>query len=121
VTYQPGNAHEATEGLTNRWAGGKISASELIEASGETTLHTPEATKELWLYWIWLYSSQENTGEVKAEVVLGAQTPYTTYLGNPGAFAHWELVKGAVGQPLVVRLSGAQKVAVSYTYTEQVP
>jgi hypothetical protein len=113
------NAHEATEGLTNRFAGGKSTVGTFIETT--TTLHTPEPSAQLWLYWIWLYSSQENTAEVKAEVLLGAHTVYATYLGNPGAFMHWELEKGAPGEALVVKLSATQKTAVSYTFTEQVP
>jgi hypothetical protein len=44
-----------------------------------------------------------------------------SYLGNPGAFAHWEPVSGEVGDKLIIELSGAQKVAVSYTYSELVP
>lgn len=123
MTYEAiaGSAHEAQKGLTNRFAGAKLSASTKVETVGETTLLTPAANQFITLYWIWLYSSQENTGEVEAVVKLGAKTPYTTYLGNPGAFAHWEPIEGEVGDKLILKLSGNQKVAVSYTYTESAP
>jgi len=114
-----GNAHEAQKGLTNRFAGGKITTATAIEASA--TLHTPAAGEQLTLYWIALSSSQENPGEVLATVKLGGKTIYEWYLGNPGAFMHWEPETGEVGDALTVELSGAQKVAVSYTYSESVP
>lgn len=114
-----GSAHEAQKGLTNRFAGEKETTGSLIEAT--TTLHSPAASNQITLYWIWLYSSQENAGEVTATVKLGAKTVYETYLGNPGAFAHWEPVTGEVGDKLVVELSSGQKVAVSYTYSESAP
>lgn len=113
-----GNAHEATKGLTNRFAGEKITESKVVEAEGNTTLVTPAVSHRLTVYWVWLYSSQENTGEVLAEVKVGSKTPYTTYLGNPGVFSHWEPIEGAVADKLVLHLSGAQKVAVAFTYTE---
>lgn len=116
-----GNAHEAQKGLTNRFAGGKVTIAALVETSGDTVLRTPVANDQLTLYWIWLYSSQENAGEVLATVKLGAKELYKSYLGNPGAFAHWEPETGEVGDKLVLNLSGAQKVAVSYTYSEGAP
>jgi hypothetical protein len=114
-----GKFGEVQKGLTNRFAGGKETTGVLVEAT--TTLRTPETAKFLTLYWIWLYSSQENTGEVTVTIKLGSKTVYVSYLGNPGAFAHWEPVTGEVGDKLVIELSGTQKVAVSYTYSELVP
>jgi hypothetical protein len=119
VTYVAGNAHEATEGLTNRFAGGKVTTGLFVEAT--TTLRTPTSGNLLTVYWVWLFSSQENAGEVEAIVKLGAKKVYATYLGNPGAFAHWEPETGEPNDPLVLELSGAQKVAVSFTYSERVP
>jgi hypothetical protein len=121
TTYEAiaGNSHEATKGLTNRFAGEKETTGALIEASG--TLKSPAAGKQLILYWIWLYSSQENAGEVSAVVTLGAKEVYVTYLGNPGAFAHWEPVEGEVNDKLGITLSGTQKIAVSFTYSERTP
>ena len=116
-----GTYHEAQKGLTNRFAGEKISAATTLEASGETTLHSPVPGNQLTLFWIFLSSSQENTGEVLATVKIGTETAYETYLGNPGLFAHWEPILGAVNAKLILNLSGNQKVAVSYTYSEQAP
>lgn len=112
--------HPAERGLTNRFSGGKEAAAALVEAEGETTLQSPAAGKLLTLYWIALSSSQENAGEVLAVVKLGTKVLYEWYLGNPGAFMHWEPVKGAAGDKLILKLSGSQKVAVSYTFTESV-
>ena len=121
MTYEAiaGNSHEATRGLTNRFAGEKVTESTHLEST--STLRTPESGKLLTLYWVWLYSSQENAGEVLATVKVGSKAIYTTYLGNPGAFAHWEPVEGELADALVLELSGSQKVAVSFTYSERVP
>ncbi|HXJ92621.1 MAG TPA: hypothetical protein VMT20_07030 [Terriglobia bacterium] len=108
-------------GITNRFAGEKLSVATTVEAGGETTLREPEAGKQITLYWVALSSSQENTGEVLASVKLGTETIYEWYLGNPGAFMHWEPVVGAVNAKLILNLSGAQKTAVNFTYTESLP
>lgn len=108
-------------GITNRFAGEKQTEAKTVEASGETTLLTPAAGKQITLYWICLYASQGNTGEVQATVKLAPYTPYSMYLGNPGAFMHWEPIVGETGAKLVLELSGNQKVAASYTYTESLP
>lgn len=123
MTYDAiaGNAHEAQKGLTNRFAGEKTTEATVAETSGNTTLHSPAASEQLTLFWIWLFSSEENTGEVLATVKLGTKEPYKTYLGHPGAFAHWEPITGEAGDKLILNLSGAQKVAVSFTYSESVP
>ena len=116
-----GKFAEVQKGLTNRFAGEKETTGQIVESAGATTLLTPAASKFITLYWIWLFSSQENSGEVTATVKLGSKTAYVSYLGNPGAFAHWEPIAGSVGDKLILELSGPQKVAVSYTYSEMVP
>jgi len=104
-------------GISQRFAGGKTTESKVIEASGTNVLVTPAVGKRITLYWVALVTPEANTAEVLAEVVL-AGTPYSWYLGHPGAFMHWEPVVGAVNEALSVTLSAAQKVAVSFTYTE---
>jgi hypothetical protein len=104
--------------LTQRFAGGKTTESKVVEGIGENTLVTPAAGKQITLYWIALETSEGNAAEVLAEVKLGALTPYTWYLGKPGAFMHWEPIVGAGNAALVLKLSAAQKVAASFTYTE---
>lgn len=104
--------------LTNRFGGGKTSESSVVETSGETVLVTPSAGKAVTLYWIGLWTAEGNTAEVKVEVKVGAQTPYTVFLGKAGAFTHWEAITGNANDTLAIKLSAAQKVAVSFTYTE---
>ncbi len=107
-------------GLTNRFSGDKLTEATVIEAEGLNTIHTPLEGHYLTLYWIALSSSQENAGEVLATVKIGFQTAYEWYLGNPGAFMHWEPIKGELSESLTVTLSAPQKVAVSFTYSESV-
>lgn len=105
-------------GITRRFGGGKTTESQVIEAEGENTLVTPAAGKALTLYWIALETSEANASEVLAEVKVGTKTPYTWYLGKPGAFMHWEVISGAPNAKLTVKLSAAMKVAASFTYSE---
>ena len=105
--------------VAKRFGGGKTQGATLISASGDNTIATPATGKRLTLYWIFLSSSQDNASEVLALVKLGARVVYECYLGNPGAFAHWEPVTAdAEGDALLVNLSGAASVAVNYTITE---
>lgn len=104
-------------GISLRWAGGKTTESKVVEANGENVLVTPAAGKAITLYWIALETSEGNASEILAEVKLGG-TPYTWFLGKPGAFMHWEPVIGAPNEKLILTLSAAQKVACSFSYTE---
>jgi hypothetical protein len=113
-----GGITQPSIGITQRWGGGKSSESALIESGGVNVLVTPESGKAITLYWIALWASQENSAEVLASVKLGSKTPYKAFLSNPGAFAHWEPVLAEANAALIVELSGAQKVAVSWTYSE---
>jgi hypothetical protein len=108
-------------GLTNRFSGGKVTTGTTVEASGDTTLLTPESGKQLTLYWIALMAAEANTAEVLATVKIGEEAIYECYLGKSVPFAHWEPVEGAANAKLVLNLSGAQKVAVSFTYTQSNP
>ncbi len=109
-----GGLNASNVGITRRFGGGKTTESKVIEASGSNVLVTPEAG----LYWIALVSSETNASEVLAEVKVGTLTPYSWYLGKPGIFMHWEPVVGVLEAKLTVKLSGAMKVAASYTYSE---
>lgn len=105
-------------GITRRFGGGKTNDSKVIEASGQNILVTPAAGKALTLYWIALETSEGNASEVLAEVKVGTKTPYTWFLGKPGAFMHWEVIVGAENAKLTVELSAAMKVAASFTFSE---
>jgi len=114
-------AGAATEATTaKRFNGGKNSGATTIAASGNNTVIAPTVGARLTLYWIFLSSSQNNSAEVLATVRLGAKVIYRCFLGNPGAFGHWEpVVADAVNDALIVELSAAgQSVAVSYTTSE---
>lgn len=113
-----GGLNQPSVGITRRFSGGKSTEAKVVEAEGSTTLVSPEAGKALTLYWISLSGAEGNSAEVKVEVKLGTQTPYIWYVGKAGAFMHWEPIFGAEGAKLTVKLSAAQKVAVSYTYSE---
>lgn len=112
-----GASTEAT--VSKRFSGGKTSGATLITATGDNDVKIPAVGKRLTLYWIFLSASQDNAGEVLATVKLGTRVIYKAYLGNPGAFAHWEPeVADAVNDKLIVNLSAAANVAVSFTTTE---
>jgi hypothetical protein len=118
IEVEQGGLSQPNLGITNRFAGGKTTESKVVEAEGENTLVTPEAGKALTLYWIALVTPEANSAEVRAEVKVGTQTPYTWYLGRPGGFVHWEPILGVPNAKLTVKLSEAQKVAASFTYSE---
>lgn len=113
-----GGLNSSNVGITRRFGGGKTTESKVIEVKGENVLVTPATGKALTLYWIALVTPEANAEEVKAEVKVGAKTPYTWFLGKPGAFMHWEPVIGATEAKLTVELSAAMKVAANYTYSE---
>lgn len=94
----------------------------IVAALGYTTLHTPTAGTRIRVLWIGMSSSQNNGGEVLAKVGFGnpfTQTPYSWYMGNPGAFSHWEPLEGGLNEVFVINLSaGSQSVAVNWTLEE---
>jgi hypothetical protein len=106
--------------IAKRFAGGKTQGATLIATSGDNTIASPSAGKKLTLFWIFLSASQDNASEVLAIVKLGSRVVYQAYLGNPGAFAHWEPVAADdADDALIVNLSASsQSVAVNYTITE---
>ncbi len=115
---EQGGLSQPNLGITNRFAGGKTTEAKVVETEGETTLTSPASGKSLTLYWIALNSSEQNSAEVLATVKLGTKVVYEWYLGAPGAFMHWEPIEGAVNAKLILKLSGAQKVAADWTFSE---
>lgn len=109
------------ETVGNRFAPGeRITAATLVSSSGDNMIHTPTSGKKITLFWVGLSSSQNNAAEVLLTVKLGAKVCYQWYMGNPGAFSHWEpIVADNPNDALIVNLStGGNSVAVDYTYTE---
>lgn len=116
-----GDFHPAQRGITNRFSGEKETYSFLVNEAGKVELWIPNAGKQITLYWVAMNTPESNTEEVKATIELPPWFPYTWYLGAPGAFMHWEPIVGEVGAPLIIELSVAQQVAVSFTITEDFP
>jgi hypothetical protein len=117
-----GEPRSAERGLTNRFAGEKETYSFIVTEEGTTNLWTPSAGKQITLWWVALNSSQNNTEEVLAVVKLPPWEPYAWYMGNPGAFMHWEPIVGSVGAELSLELQGAgQSVIINFTLTEDFP
>lgn len=96
----------------------------VVNASGDTVLHTPAAGKRIRWSWVGLVTV-ENSASV--EVTLGFGTgggPITTEvyklkMGKTFAFAHGMVREGAVDQDLTINLSaGSQPVYVNYDLEE---
>lgn len=104
-------------GLTHRFAGDKITETQAIEAEGVNTLQTPAVGWFVTLYWVGI-STAKIEPAILVTVKIGEQTAYEWYLTAGCPFSHWEPLKGEINQPLTITLSGAAKVAVSYTFTE---
>ena len=116
-----GEPRSAERGLTNRFSGEKETYSFIVTAAGVTGLWTPNAGKQITLYWVSLNTPESNTEEVLAVVQLPPWEPYAWYLGAPGAFMHWEPIVGAVGAELSLKLSVAQSVIINFTISEDFP
>lgn len=107
------------ETLARRFApGAKLTRAVQISSSGDNTARTPALGKFLRLHWIGLNAKDDSGTEVLAIVKFGNAEHYRWNLGSPGAFAHWEVIDGAVDVPLVVNLSAARVIQVNYTVEE---
>lgn len=122
IATGPGGAELALEETVGkRFSGGKNTAAAIASASGDTAIYTPAPGKTLTLYWVGLSSSQSNPGEALVTVRLGSKVVYEWFMGNPGAFSHWEPVTADnPDDPLIVALSSPQSpgIAVNFTTTE---
>lgn len=111
----------AEASLARRFDGNKITGALNVTAIGDTTVHTPASGKTITLFWVGLSASQSNAGEATVTVKLGAKVCYVWYLGNPGAFAHWEpITANNPNDALVVNLSTSASpgIAVNFTLSE---
>lgn len=104
-------ATEATQ--ARRYAGGKSSKTASVTASGDTTIHTPEAGKKIRLFWVSAINDPDQSVSPRVIVKFGSTELYRAY-----AIAHWEVFDGAVDEPLVVNLDQAADVAVTVHYQE---
>ena len=120
ITGQGGAPLASESTIGKRFAGGKNTSATIISSIGNNIIYTPGTGKLLTLFWIFLSSRQDNTQEVVATVKLGSKIIYQCYMGNPGAFAHWEAISADnINDALIINLStGSQNIAVNYTTTE---
>lgn len=94
-----------------------------VNASGDTTIYTPQSGKSIRLTWIHLSAPGTNTAEALARLRFSsqalAQSFYNPSLSNPGVFSHRCDRVGAVNDSLVLNLSvGSQPVYVSFDIEE---
>lgn len=116
---ETGLAKEATLARRYSPSSARSTAAALFSAAGDSAVVIPPSGKAVRLYWIALSTSQTNPGENLVTVKFGASgTPlYQWYMGNPGAFSHYEIVQGAVDQSLYVNLAnGTNPVLVNVTW-----
>lgn len=87
-----------------------------VTDAGDTTLHTPAAGKAIRLHWFSAINDPDEASTPLVKVSLGATELYRAY-----AVAHRQVFDGAVGDALVVNLSGAASVAVTAHIEELMP
>ena len=109
-------AREAT--VARKFGSGKITRAVQVNALGNTPVVTPTAGRRLRLFWVGMSTSENNGGEVLVLIRFGATTHYRWRMGSPGAFSHWEVIEGAVDEPLTVNLDQPLPVEFNYTYEE---
>ena len=116
VTRTTGNARNLE--LARRFGNtGRTTTAITVTVSGNTTLVTPPLGRRIRLLWLGMSSSQLNGDETLVSVRFGSGTPfYRWFMGNPGAFSHWEAVEGGTDDPLVATLSASYTVQVNLTY-----
>lgn len=95
-------------------------ASNPVSVSGNTTVYTPAAGQRIRLKWIFLGTLDSNSANVVVGIKFGSSGTafYTVPMGKPGAFAHGTVREGAANDPLVLNLSAAQPVYVSFDLEE---
>lgn len=104
-----------TDLLVHRYGLRSQFATEAANAGDNVLISVPPDMR-LRVTWIAMATSQENTAETLAVVRIGSVVKYRWPLGNPGAFAHWELLEGGLGDDLILNLSEAQPVQFNCSY-----
>ncbi len=95
-----------------------------ISALGDNTIITPAPGKAIKLTWIQLDAPEANSTEVLAIVKLanGADSErYRINLVAGKGWAHRQKIQGEANAPLLIELSAAKNVDVSYTFEEVTP
>jgi hypothetical protein len=84
-----------------------------ITASGNTTIYTPAAGKRIRVRWSYAINDPGSTASPLIKISLGAQEKYRVY-----AISKRQMTTGAVDAPLIINLSEAAEVAVTFLLEE---
>jgi len=84
-----------------------------IIASGSTTIYTPASGKRVRLRWSYAINDPGSTASPLIKIFLGAQEKYRVY-----AISKRQMTTGAVDASLIVNLSEAAEVAVTFLLEE---
>lgn len=84
-----------------------------ITASGNTTVYTPSAGKRIRLRWIYAINDPGSSASPLIKIFLGNLEKYRVY-----AISKRQLTTGPVDGPLIVNLSEAAEVAVTFLLEE---
>lgn len=84
-----------------------------IIASGSTTIYTPASGKRVRLRWSYAINDPGSAASPLIKIFLGAQEKYRVY-----AISKRQMTTGVVDAPLIVNLSEAAEVAVTFLLEE---
>lgn len=84
-----------------------------VTASGNTTIYTPSAGKRVRLRWLYAINDPGSTASPLIKISLGGEEKYRVY-----AISKRQLTTGPVNGALVVNLSEAAEVAVTFLLEE---
>ena len=84
-----------------------------VTASGDTTIYTPASGKRVRLRWLYAINDPGSSASPLIKIFLGAQEKYRVY-----AVSKRQLTTGPIDGPLIVNLSEAAEVAVTFLLEE---
>lgn len=84
-----------------------------VTASGNTTIYTPSPGKRVRLRWLYAINDPGSASSPLIKIYLGDQEKYRVY-----ALSKRQLTTGPIDGPLIVNLSEAAEVAVTFLLEE---
>lgn len=84
-----------------------------VTSAGDTTIYTPAAGKRIRVYWTYAINDPASTASPLIKVFLGGTEKFRAY-----ALSKRQQMTGIVDAPLVVNLSAAASVAVTFILEE---
>lgn len=84
-----------------------------VTASGNTTIYTPSIGKRIRLRWLYAINDPGSTASPLIKIFLGAEEKYRVY-----ALSKRQLTTGPIDGALIVNLSEAAEVAVTFLLEE---